>query len=389
MSSRYKFAGAFSLHTNDSGLLIPFFCRPHRNCPFVHTVKEDNTIQFFSPYWNLDCWQVHYLDTDIDKADGEQSLIVFKFKSDIIYFDSITILAEWVEENKQDLSDVPLLECGLLRIARAPLGRLYLAMEHAAERLLSERNRKSWINDGVLITQQNRSIWHTLEAIPEPLFPIERVATTKADLPSETELLTWLSSPKNYDSPDWEELWLYAEERFSSHDVLFGIGFTWVGYIYANWHLELYDHVSILGRLIQKEYIAFSRNHSFIDFLSEVFCDSFEDAIQAGFPFQYHKLAIELSLHAMSVDDQFDFLSAAFAIFAHNNYDASFFVDCLVRLLNHDRPMLTDEVERLVDLDRVEFRASPKEVRELLELALKLSPKRSKILRAIKQKYLS
>jgi hypothetical protein len=386
MSDGFKLDAAISLIPVQSGLLIPIFSRRDRNHPFVHTVNRSNAISFFSPYFDIEQYNVYNFDTEIEKHVGDPSVVVFRFDDDIIYFDDLKLLSNWIQQNEHKLKQYPLLRCGLHRMTTTSMGNMYLALECAAKAFLEEKNRKQWINSEIMLMQQNNSIWSGLdENVPKPHLA-ELPRGEAQELPYEEDLLSWLANPRNYANADWEELWLYAEERYFLDNVLFEIGFSWLGHVYANRHIELYDHVALAGRLIQYQYIAFQSNPTFIDFLSEVFCDGLEDAVSAGFPFNFHKLAIELSLGAMSVDDQFDFLAAAFALFSNPAIDKSFFVDCLIGLLSQESRNAR-RGRGIGFKERVRFRAEPEDVLELIEMSINYCPSKMEVLQFLKKKY--
>lgn len=362
-SSVYRLAAGASLHSTGTGLLIPVFARSDRNALFVHIADRDNKIVEFVPYYDFDEYVTHAVSNALLVDIGYPAPITFLVSDEVVCLRSSAELASWFELNHLKLSSFDLLRSQLRRLSGSSLGHLYLDLEKAAKRIFGvTKNAKNWVEGEAMIYQRSNAIWDMLDA-RVPIRP-SRALTPDFNMPnfSPEELIEYILNPERYDDEGWEWIWEDCEAVHGLDNVIFDAGYSWISYIFATYRDEAYQHVGVLSRLIQYQYVSFVRHKPFIDFLAELFCEGLADAVEANFPFLYHRMAIELAQDEMSVDEQLEFLAASFFFFNEATEKRMFFAKRLVSLLvsvkpdsfsrgNEDVPDILETLARTKEID--------------------------------------
>ncbi len=348
----YKLSEAGSLHDVATGLLIPLYSRLDRNAFFVHIANRKNIITEFVPHYDLDEFVRHEIEQPFSVSTGEPAPLAFRIDRRVIVCKSSDELRLWLDVNRAVLADHPLLRSQLNRVCGMTLGGLYLDWEKASKTVFKlDSNARNWISNETALFQKNDAIWELAESKAKPTSNKYGKTELKYLELDQSELMTYILNPRNYDANGWDEVWLHCESQFGFDDVLFDAGYTWIGYTYATYHEEVYRYYVLLSRLIQYQYLKFERHQQFKDFLAEVFCEDLPEAVEAGFPFHFHKMAIELAQDDMGMDSQLEFLEASLFFFNSQEYPRLFFIDRLLALLESaKRDSFSKEMREIIEI---------------------------------------
>jgi hypothetical protein len=348
----YRMSTAISLVRSSTGLLIPAYSRPDRNSIFIHLCDRNNIITEFCPYYSIGHYETDFLATDIYKDIGYPAPILFRLQGELLSFSCIEKLKYWAQTNQYILNKYPLIKSQIGRFTGLSLGEIYQDWKEAGELIFKKQKTKNnWVNSEVKLFQEYESAWTSIEN----KVIVQRSSHSKGwfDYTSldKSELMEYLLDADSLPGDIWGDCWVYYDQRYGIDELLFEAGYDWLSSIFASSHEKIYDRSDIISRMILWEYASYIKNASFRALLGDLFCDGLEDAVKSGFPFHFHKMAVELSLHDMSFDEQLDFLEACAFFFNADGYASSFFSEQLVSLLeSSEKDTFNRELSDIIDL---------------------------------------
>src|ERR1700730_1724635 len=107
-------------------LVVPVFAVPGQNVYYVQIMNRHFDVIGFSPYYNFDDAQMHYVDSKIVLDRGKKGILGVLFGVDQLFYGNIEEVRSWGKMNESIYRDSPLLRAQLTRLAIAPLGKKYV-----------------------------------------------------------------------------------------------------------------------------------------------------------------------------------------------------------------------------------------------------------------------
>lgn len=356
-------------------MLLPFFRLEKRNASFMQVLDRDFNIIEFVPYFNLEEYTVYHCADDYCKSPGEPGIMAFRLHNENIVQPSRDLLLERALVRAKEVAQFPVLKSQLLSLSGASLSELWSAWEIAAKATWrNAETARNWVSAEAMIAQNIQSLWtKKTNKVGRPATRGAQPADPDVIEYTYDELIQYLSNPRHYNIREWEDLWFSVESDRPLDEILFDIGYNWLSYKYSETGYDVLNFKDLICRLIQYEYVRYTHRPDFIDFLSNIFCDGLAEAVESGFPFTFHKMAIELAQDDMSIDDQLQFLSAALYFFDKDQKGSAFIAQRIIDLLEHAK--------------RDSFRVEDSEIIDILSVAAKFLPARHKYIEQLFEKF--